>query len=458
MQCNAREPVHMNAASSSRATAILAVALALASPLGCTSGAALEDDGTGTGSDGAGEARHCADDNGSITLPPGFCAAVFADEVGAPRHLAVSPGGIVFAALAEPHEDGGVLAMADDDDDGVADRQVYFGQGSGSGIAWKDGFLYFARDESIVRWAMAPDDLEPKGEPELLVAGLPEDGDHVAKTLVVDDAGTMFVNIGSASNACQLDNREPGSPGLDPCPELERRAGIWRFSADTPRQLGDDGERFATGIRNAVALTIDPTSGRLVALQNGRDQLFENWPELYDDADDDRLPSEELLLVQEGHDYGWPYCYHDAELGEMVLAPEYGGDGTMLGRCAAVDRPDAWLPAHWAPLSVFFMRGSMFPDRYREGAFVAFHGSRFEPEATGELPGYHVGFVAFENGRPTGDFHVFADDFAGGERPLPDAAEHRPMGLAEATDGSLYIGDDQSGRIWRVYYDLGRLP
>ncbi|HWB73497.1 MAG TPA: PQQ-dependent sugar dehydrogenase [Nannocystaceae bacterium] len=445
-----------------RSTRYLIAALAapaLAS-LACVVDVGGNDEAVSGGDDNGSTVRHCETDDGSITLPPGFCATVFADEVGKARHLAVSPGGIVFVALAADDDAGpfGVLALADDDDDGVADRTRRFGDGSGNGIAWHDGYLYFARNDSIVRWAMGDAELAPHSHEEVLVTGLPDDGDHTAKSIVIGDDGSIFVNIGSASNACQVDNREPGSPGVDPCPELAVRAGIWRFPAANAEQTAADGERYASGIRNANAIAMHPVTRGIVAVQNGRDQLFDNWPELFDDADDDRLPSEELLLVQAGHDYGWPYCYHDPDLGEMVLAPEYGGDGSDSGRCADVDGPDAWFPAHWAPLGIHFYAGAMFPDRYRRGAFVAFHGSRFEPQATGELPGYNVAFVPFESGRPTGEHMIFADDFAGGARPLPDKAEHRPVGLAEAPDGSLYIGDDQGGRIWRVYYDLGRTP
>ena len=436
--------------------------VALASPFACVVDVAGDDEAVSGGDDNGSTVRHCDANDGSITLPPGFCATVFADQVGKARHIAVSPGGIVFVALAGDEGDDagsfGVLALADDDDDGVADRTRRFADGHGNGIAWHEGHLYFARNDSIVRWAMEDGELAPHSHEEVLVSGLPDDGDHTAKSIVIGDDGSMFVNIGSASNACQIDNREPGSPGVDPCPELAVLAGIWRFPTEAGEQTADDGEQWAIGIRNANAMAIHPVTRRIVALQNGRDQLFDNWPTLFDDADDDRLPSEELLLVQQGHDYGWPYCFHDPDLGEMVLAPEYGGDGSDIGRCAEVDAPDAWFPAHWAPLGIHFYGGAMFPDRYRQGAFVTFHGSRFEPAATGQLPGYDVAFVPFQNGKPSGEHMIFADDFAGGARPLPDKAEHRPVGLAEAPDGSLYIGDDQGGRIWRVYYDLGRTP
>jgi glucose/arabinose dehydrogenase len=398
----------------------------------------------------------CDADDGGISLPDGFCASVVADDVGPARHMAVTRSGDLFVALADDDaagKKGGVLALRDTDDDGVADTEERFGGRGGNGIAWHGDSLYFAQNGAVVRWDLPDGRLVPDGDAESVVADLPSTGDHVNKSIVFDGEGAMFLNIGSASNTCQEENRALESPGIDPCPELAVRAGVWRYAPATPQRVLPVGERFAMGIRNAVALAIEPTTGRLVAMQNGRDQLHENWPDLFTAEDDVRLPSEQLMIVEEGGDYGWPYCYHDGDFDQMVLAPEYGGDGETIGRCEAVEEPDAVFPAHWAPLSLHFYRGDMFPAEYRDGAFIAFHGNRFEPEVDDDLPGYSVEFQPFENGAPTGEFSTFADDFAGdADGTLPDAARHRPVGLAEAPDGSLYISDDKAGRIWRVFY------
>jgi glucose/arabinose dehydrogenase len=396
----------------------------------------------------------CDSENGGISLPDGFCASVVADDVGVARHMTVSPSGDLFVALADDMDGnkGGVMALHDIDDDGVADQRIRFGDAGGNGIVWRDDSLYFAQNDRIVRWDLPDGRLEPEGDAEIVVADLPDTGDHVNKTIVFDGEGAMFVNIGSASNSCQVENRAVESPGVDPCPELSVRAGIWRYGPDTEQRLASEGERYAMGVRNAVALAIEPTNGRLVAVQNGRDQLYENWPELYSAEDDERLPAEELFVVEEGGEYGWPYCYYDDRLDDKVLAPEYGGDGEEVGLCEAMVEPDTTYPAHWAPLSIHFYRGDMFPQDYRNGAFIAFHGNRFEPEADEELPGYSVEFQPFDGGRPESRYHEFADDFVGTDGPLPDSARHRPVGLAEAPDGSLYISDDVSGRIWRVFY------
>jgi glucose/arabinose dehydrogenase len=394
----------------------------------------------------------CAEDNGSITLPPGFCATVFADGLGRARHITVSPSGDVFVAIADGIDGtpGGVVALRDEDADGVADRRARFAGRGGNGIAWHDGSLYFAQNDRILRYRMPSGRLVPDQAPVVMVSGLPADGNHVAKTVVVADDGDLFVNIGSASNACQVQDRVDGSPGIDPCPELATRAGIWVFDGDTTNQTQADGWRFATGVRNANAMALDPF-GALWAAINGRDQLFDNWPELFSEADDRRLPSEEIVRVAFDADYGWPYCYHDAVRDEKVLAPEYGGNGSVVGRCADAAAPQAVLPAHWAPLGMTFYRGQQFPARYRGGMFIANHGSRFDPQAP-TPPGYNVVFIPASFSAVRGAYERFAEGFAGDGRPLPQEAEHRPVGLAEAPDGSLYITDDHGGRIWRVFY------
>ena len=398
----------------------------------------------------------CAPDNGGIALPPGFCATIFADHLGKARHIAVTPSGHVFVAIqptSETSGDGHIASLFDDDNDGKAEQQQTFGSIGGNGIAWRADQLYLAANDRIVRFALPDGAALPTSATSVTVAsGLAATGDHPAKTIAFIDTA-MYVNFGSASNACQIANRQPHSPGKDPCDELDTRAGIWRFDATATDQTMSCGTRVATGMRNTNAMAVDPNTKYLWGAINGRDQLHDNWPELFTEDQDQRLPSDEVIAISNGLDRGWPYCYHDAAAREMKLAPEYGGDGIQRGRCAAIASPDVALAAHSAPLGMVFATGNQFPAPFRSGAFIANHGSRFDATAPADdLHGYDVEFVAFHHGWLTGDVVKFASGFDAGMRPLPDAAPHRPVGLAMMPDGSLLISDDQGGRIWRVFY------
>jgi glucose/arabinose dehydrogenase len=266
----------------------------------------------------------------------------------------------------------------------------------------------------------------------------------------IDKSGNLYIGMGSATNACQVKNRVLESPGHKPCTELEGRAGIWRYDASKLNQRYSPAERYATGIRNAVGIAI-AGDGSLYSTQHGRDQLAENWPKLYTADQGQNLPAEELLKIQQGGDYGWPMCYYDNEQQKLVLAPEYGGDGKAVGDCASKLGPAAFFPAHWAPDGLLFYTGTMFPEHYRGGAFIAFHGSW--NRAPGPQGGYLIAFVPFNGANPASlnNFETFADGFAGARRS-PDAAAHRPVGLSMGPDGALYVADDKGGTVFRIVY------
>ncbi|NIN72821.1 MAG: sorbosone dehydrogenase [Gemmatimonadetes bacterium] len=387
----------------------------------------------------------------TISLPDGFCARIFADSIGRARHIVVAENGDVFVALRRSRGGAavGVVALRDSDGDAKADIRHHFGDFGGTGIALYDGYLYFGANDRVMRYPLPAGSLDPSGALQTIVSGLPDDRSHRDKSIAVTAAGGLYVNIGAPSNACQEESRTPGSPGIDPCPDLERRAGIWRFDADRQGQNQDDGERFATGLRNVVALTLHPQTGDVYGAQHGRDQLGSIWPDLFTVEDNAEKPSEELVKIERGDDFGWPYCYHDPVLNRLVLAPEYGGDGNAAGRCSSKKEPLVAFPAHWGPNALLFYTGDQFPERYRGGAFIAFHGSwNRAPLPQG---GYNVVFVPFAGDEPAGDWEVFADGFAG-EEVSPRGATHRPSGLAQGPDGSLYVTDDRGGRIWKIVY------
>ncbi len=411
-------------------------------------------------------AAQCDGGNAGLVLPHGFCATVFADLVvdgrpAAARHLAITSSGDVFVAINSPRNQNpsvGIIGLRDRDGDGRADERSAFSEGlGGSGLAWRDGLLYFGANDRVLRYRLPAGHLAPSGGPEVVVSGLPSTGDHISKTVVLSDAHTLFVNIGSATNACQERNRVAQSPGIVPCPELAIRAGIWRFDALGTNQTQASGERYATGYRNTVALDVNPRTGDLWGIPHGRDMLFENWPQFFTVEEDAELPAEEFTRITRGSDNGWPYCYFDAAgLNRKVLAPEYGGEGHVERGgpgidCSGYNQPAVTFGAHWAPLGLEFYEGHQFPERYRGGAFVAFHGGFDRAPLPNE--GYQVQFVPFDGrGRPSGAPETFADNFANSAGPLPATAQHRPVGVTEGPDGSLYVSDDRGGRIYRITY------
>jgi glucose/arabinose dehydrogenase len=383
----------------------------------------------------------CDPDNGGLVLPDGFCATVVASQLGPVRQLVVAPNGDVYAALSGKPGDntGGVLAFRDKDGDGKPDERASFGPGGGNDVKVHNGYVYFALNDRIVRYRLGEGKLEPPGKEEMVVSGLPSEGGHVAKSLVFGPADLMYVNIGSKTNSCQKTDRLPASPGLDPCTELQRRAGIWRFSATRLGQQFADGQRFATGLRNTMALAIQPGTDALFAVVHGRDQLADNWG--FSNEVNANNPAEELVRVESGADYGWPYCYYSNQYKKKVLAPEYGGDGKKTGRCTSARNPLLAFPGHWAPMAIAFYSSHAFGPKYRDGLFVAFHGSWNRDPLPQE--GYRVVFVPFTQGKPAGNYSTFATE-KGGPTSL------RASGVAVGPDGSLYISADQNGKIWKV--------
>jgi glucose/arabinose dehydrogenase/mono/diheme cytochrome c family protein len=414
---------------------------------------------------GTAAASACTGDNGGLTLSASFCATVFADNIGHVRHMAVAPNGVLYVNTWSgryfhndtPPAGGFLVALKDSKDAGKADVIERFGPGvpegsaGGSGIAIYNGAVYAEQNDKIVRFTLpaGANEIAPKGEQQIVLSGMPLTGDHPMHPFVIDKDGHIFVDIGSATNACQEDNRVKGSPGHQPCTELETRAGTWRYDANKTDQHYSAAERYVTGLRNGEGFSFD-ASGQLFATQHGRDQLSQNWPKLYTPQQSAELPAEELVAETQGADFGWPECYFDQLQKKLVLAPEYGGDGgKTVGVCAEKKTPVASFPGHWAPNDLLVYTGKAFPASYQGGAFIAFHGSwNRAPLPQG---GYDVVFQPLKDGKAAGDYVIFADGFAGGMKE-PGRAAFRPTGLAMAPDGAMFISDDVHGRIWRVTY------
>jgi len=387
-----------------------------------------------------------------ITLPNGFSSIVVADSLGQGRHIIINSNGDIYVSLLRLKNKCGIVALRDTNNDGKADIIKYFGTFSGTGIGIYNGYLYFGADTIIVRYKLRPGELLPAPEYQVIAKGFYINYQHAAKSITFDKEDHLYVNVGAPSNACQIPDRTLHTPGNDPCPLLEDFGGIWRFDANkTNQDQLKDGYRYSTGLRNCVALRWNPLADHLYAVQHGRDQLHEFWPEYYTEDDGVNLPAEEFFLLKEGADFGWPYCYFDDHQDKKLLAPEYGGNGKTEGRCIEKEKPILAFPAHYAPNDLLFYTGEQFPIQYKGGAFIAFHGSW--NRAPQEQKGYNIVFVPFNGDKPYGKWSVFADGFAGVDKiKSPRDAKARPCGLAQGPDGSLYIVEDTKGKIWKITY------
>jgi len=387
----------------------------------------------------------------SIKLPAGFKVQIFAEDLGTARHIALTPQGTAYIKLGKLVDGNGIVMLQDTDKDGIAERKTTFGPFAGTGIAVKGNNLFASSDSEVFRYTLDANGLVTNpNNPERIVKGLVNKRQHASKSITLDNKGNIYVNIGAPSNACQEVDRTKGSKGMMPCPILDSAGGIWQFNNAKLDQSYGQGKRYATGLRNIVGLDWNTETDQLYVMQHGRDMLFQLYPEYFDAKQSAELPSEVMFALKQGDDGGWPYIYYDHIQKKKILAPEFGGDGKKTGGEKAVD-PVVAFPGHMGPNALLFYTGKMFPERYRNGAFVAFHGSwNRAPE---KQKGYFVAFVPFKGGKPSGEWEVFADNFAGVESiDSPGQAQHRPCGLAEGPDGALYVTDDVKGTIYKITY------
>lgn len=241
----------------------------------------------------------CTADNGGITLSPGFCATVFADNLGHVRHMVVASNGVLYVNTwsswyyhnAPPPAGGFLIALSDSKGVGKADMIERFGPGvrqrnvfdrvldlfdrmlprrlhirsrinsegsaGGTGIALYNGALYAEQNDKILRYTLPKDSGVPQELPQVVVSDLPLTGEHPTHPFIINSKGGLFVDLGSATNSCQSDNRMPKALGEDPCNELKTRAGTWRYDANSTDQHFSPNERFATGLRNGEGFAFD---------------------------------------------------------------------------------------------------------------------------------------------------------------------------------------------------------
>ncbi len=390
--------------------------------------------------------------NAGLKLPPGFSATIVADKLGRARHIAITKNGIIYVKLEKLKNGKGIIKLSNINADEKAMQQSGFGNYTGTGICIKGNYLYASSDEDVYRYTLNDkSEVINPDKPEKIISGLLNRHEHPSKSIVLDNNGNVYVNIGAYSNSCQVLDRTIGSPGQNPCPILDSAGGIWQFKADKLNQHYADGVRYATGLRNVVGLDWNNTSNELFVLQHGRDQLSQLFPDLYNEKQNAELPAEAMYELHKGDNAGWPYIYYDQLQKKKILSPEYGGDGKKTAGEDAVD-PVMAFPGHLGPNGLLFYTGKMFPVKYKDGAFITFHGSwNRAPE---KQKGFNVVFVPFKNGKPVGTWEIFADNFAGTENIYsPKQAKHRPCGIAQGPDGALYISDDVQGTVYRISYN-----
>lgn len=375
----------------------------------------------------------------NIQLPAGFTATLVSEGLIGARHLAVNKQGGLYIKLSKLKDGKGIIYLKDNGN-GKFVEQAAFGDYPGTGICIKNDYLYAASNEDVYRYK-----LDNNGEvinpdaPEKIIVGLVNRNRDNAKSITVDNDGNIYVNAGSYLTACLIDTNSKKAP--NPCPLLDSVGGIWQFKTNRLNQQYKDGTRYATGFKNNVGIDWNNKTNSLFIMEHGRDQLHDLFPEYYTAEQANLLPAETMYELHKGSVGGWPYAYYDHLQHKKMLSPEYGGDGKKTGSENTLD-PVVAFPAHLAPNGLLFYKSNKFPKKYQNGAFIAFHAKSVELQK-----GYMVAFVPFNNNKPSGKWEIFADNFLTGND------QHKPCGLAQGTDGSLYVSDDAKGTIYRIQYN-----
>ncbi|HZB92192.1 MAG TPA: sorbosone dehydrogenase family protein [Stellaceae bacterium] len=364
-------------------------------------------------------------------LPRGFAAEIFANGLDHPRQIKVAPNGDIFVAESK----AGRIRVLHADSSGTLSSEVFAeGLNLPFGIAFYPSgtdprFVYIGDTDAVLRFPYHTGDRVARGPAETVLRGLPVEGHWTRDLVFSPDDRRLFVAVGSLSNDAEgLAPRDSEAIGRFEMThgtgaawgKEENRALVLSVNPD-----GGDPEPFATGLRNCVAMAVEPRSKSLWCTNNERDQLG-----------DDLVP-DFVTRIQKGGFYGWPWYYigpHED--------PFHRGQRPDL--VEAVTTPDVLLQAHSAPLGIAFYTGRQFPAAYRGDAFVALHGSYNRSQRTG----YKVVRLRMSGGKPTGTYEDFMTGFIAAE----DAVWGRPVGVAVAADGALLVSEDANGTIWRVTY------
>lgn len=338
-----------------------------------------------------------------IKLPKGFSISLFAENVANARTLALGKNGTVYVGT---RREGKVYALQDLDRDGKAEKRYIIASelNMPNGVAYKNGDLYVAELDKIIRFTNIDQKLENPPKPTVIYKQFPEKRMHGWKYLRFGPDNKLYTAVGAPCNVCQPDNPIFTS--------------LVRLNSD-----GTNLEILASGIRNTVGFDWHPKTNSLYFTENGRDMLGDDIP-----------PDELNKWTKKGQHFGYPYCH-----GGDIPDPEFG-----KGKNCADYTPPVWkFKAHMAPLGIRFYRGQQFPKDYQRQLFVAQHGSwnRSIPH------GYRIAVLTFKWGKVVSE-QVFAEGWLGEN----GQAIGRPVDILELVDGSLLVSDDLAGVIYKITY------
>ena len=378
------------------------------------------------------------------TAPAGFTVTRYAEGLAHPRMIYRLPNGDVLVAESstEAQEGGGLVGwirnriqrgagalsesadritlLRDGDGDGAVDSQHVFAENLNQpfGMVLAGDYLYVGNTDALVRFRYTSNSVRAQGQPETVLQ-LPHhevDNGHWTRNLIANtDGAKIYISVGSSSNIADY--------GIE---VEEGRAAIWEYDVAT-----NQSRIFASGLRNPVGMSWEPTTGALWVAVNERDMLGDN------------LVPDYITHVQDGAFYGWPYYYWGEHRDERVEIP-------ANVRLQSPTAPDFALGAHTASLGLMFSGGTTLPEQYRSGAFIGQHGSWNRSE----LVGYRVAYVPFANGQPSGE----VEDFLTGFLTSDNKAQGRPVGVATDRTGAILVADDVGNIVWRVAPNAAPVP